>query len=168
MQLKAAAHDRFAQIEFEGPPRLGLGVHPGLEELIISAPIRLGGVKGEIGILQEPIGLISVIGSHRDPDARIRDHMVPAEVQGLPHSLLYPRDQVHDVCCLLDASLYDRKFIPAQSCNKVGIAHTAPQSAGNRYQQLIADWMTERIVDGLEVIEIEIENRKLRATMNPA
>ena len=94
--------------------------------------------------------------------------MVTTEVQRLPYGFLYARNQCRNVRCLLDPGLDDRKFVTAQSCDQVGVADAAAQPACEGHEQLVADRMPERVVDGLEVIEIEIENGQPRAAMNPA
>ena len=42
----------------------------------------------------------------------------------------------------------------------VGGAQRVPQSSGDQTQQLVADRMAERVVDSLEVVEIEIQHRE--------
>src|SRR2546429_5515658 len=93
---------------------------------------------------------------------------MPAKIQRLPDGLLYPRYQCCDVRCLLDAGLDNCKLVAAESGHEIGVADAAAQPARNGHEQLIAHRMPKRIVDRLEVIEIEIKNRELGAAMNPA
>ena len=68
---------------------------------------------------------------------------------------------------LIAADLDDGEFVAAEARHGVVRAHARSQSAGHRLQQRVADRVTERVVDGLEVIEIEAEHRKRVAALDP-
>jgi hypothetical protein len=59
-----------------------------------------------------------------------------------------------------DIGLDDGEFVAADAGDRVGVPHAAAQSSGHRPQQLVADRMSERIVDVLELIEIEAQHRE--------
>ena len=49
---------------------------------------------------------------------------------------------------------------PPSARDGVGVAHAVAQPLGHHLEQLVADRMAERVVDALEVVEIEIEHRQ--------
>ena len=51
------------------------------------------------------------------------------------------------------------EFVPANSRERIAVAETAAESGGHHLQQAIAARVTERVVDELEAIEVEKENR---------
>ena len=59
----------------------------------------------------------------------------------------------------LDAVEQDGELVAAQPCRHVGRAHGRVEPPGDGGQQLVAGGVTEMVVDHLEVVQIEIENR---------
>ena len=79
-----------------------------------------------------------------------------------------PRHEVRDIRRPLDRGLNDRKFVAAEPGNDIGLVEAAAQATGHGLQQFIADRMTERVVDALEFIDVDIEHRQLLAALNPS
>ena len=59
------------------------------------------------------------------------------------------------------AELHDREFVAAQPRHRVMLGDAFAEAAGDLFQQRVADGMAERIVDVLEVVEVETQHRKL-------
>ncbi len=57
----------------------------------------------------------------------------------------------------------DRKFIPAYARDSIYLSHAEPKASSDLFQELVADGMPERVVDVLELVEIEIEESHLLA-----
>ena len=57
----------------------------------------------------------------------------------------------------IGCQLQDDEFIAADAGYRVALAHAAEQPAGNLAQQGVADGMAERVVDGLEAVEVEAQ-----------
>ena len=51
--------------------------------------------------------------------------------------------------------LHDGELVAAHARDGVGLAHQSAQPIGHHLQQLVADGMAERVVDVLEVVEVE-------------
>jgi hypothetical protein len=66
-------------------------------------------------------------------------------------------------CGLLDVRQQDHELVTALATDRVGGAHTRGQAARNRLQHLVADRMPQRIVDVLETIQVQEEQRHLFA-----
>ena len=61
---------------------------------------------------------------------------------------------------LFDIRLKAGEFIAAHASDEVGIAHDALQSLGHNGQWLVADGMTEAVIDRLEAVEVQVVHRK--------
>ena len=57
----------------------------------------------------------------------------------------------------------DRELVAAEAGEHVGLAQAAAQRVGDAHDQLVAGRVAERVVDRLEVVEVEHDRRALRA-----
>ena len=164
IDLELVALQRRAQVEFQNPPRLGARVHSGLEEAIGAAAVRLGAVEREIGLLQQFVGVLAVLGRQRDADADADDELVAADIVGRGNLLDHVAgEHGHGRRLAIAAELHDREFVAAEPCHRVVLGDAFAEPAGDFLQQRVADRMAERVVDVLEMIEIEAEHRELIA-----
>jgi hypothetical protein len=67
----------------------------------------------------------------------------------------------------VQARLNDGKFIPTEPGDEVAVAGTVAHAFGCRLQQLVPYRMTERIVDALEIVEVEAQHREGRPLRKP-
>ena len=51
------------------------------------------------------------------------------------------------------------ELVSADAADGVGIAQRTGQSSSDRYQQPVAGLVTERVVDVLEVVEVDVQGR---------
>ena len=72
-------------------------------------------------------------------------------------------DEVDDVVGRRDAGLHDRELVAAQSRDEAGGADAAAQAGGDGFEQLVADQMAERIVDALELVDVDVIDGELLA-----
>ena len=89
---------------------------------------------------------------------------------GQPERLLerfaYARDHGHHLECRIggaETRQHEHEFIAAETRDGVALTDGLRQPLGDRLQQLVAGVVTQRIVDPLEVIEVEKEACDLRA-----
>ena len=66
-----------------------------------------------------------------------------------------------------DRVLHDDEFIAAHPRDGVGLADQPAQPLGDDFQELVAGGVTERVVDGLELIEVEMVNRHHFSVRDP-
>ena len=78
-----------------------------------------------------------------------------------------PSSQGTRLLGMLESRLKNNEFVPAEARHRVRLAHATLQTLGDGLQQRIPNMMTERVVHGLEVVEIEPENRDGFAPPNP-
>ena len=166
--LEFVALQRRAQIHLQQPPRLRARIHAGLEEAIGAAAVRLGAVQREVGVLQQLVRIVAVLRRQRDADrdadhdlmvvdlVRRRDHLDEAAGKGSRRGFLGAPDLDHG------------ELVAAEPRHGVARADGGLQPAADFLEQRIADGMAERVVDVLEVIEIEAQHRELVARLRPA
>ena len=82
---------------------------------------------------------------------------------GLPDRLVNTRHEFHDVVGVGDVGLDHRELVAAQPRDVIGIPDAAPDPRGHRLQEFVADVMSERIVDALELVDVDIEQCELTA-----
>ena len=116
----------------------------------------LGVVHGGIRLAQQA-RTAGPGAAERDADARARkdlgalddDWRVEAVEQPLRHDLGLRR---------IDAFEQNGELVASEPCDGVGIPHRLPETAGDTDQQLVTRGMTEAVVDGLEVVDVDEEN----------
>ena len=131
------------------------------EEHVARTARRLGVVHCRIGVLQQNLVGVAVLGILRDTDARRREDLLAVD---LDRALEHRHDLAGDGLDLGHAEHLrqdDHELVPAQARDRVGFAHACEQPRGDLAQELVAHGMTERVVDGLEAVEIEIEHGQL-------
>ena len=159
IDLELAVDDGLAKLEFEFAARLDTGVHGDFEEAVAAAAIGLGAIEGEIRILHDDVRRVAVGGRQRDADADADDDLSTVEIVRRADDLDETRRHGGDVFRLGLRHLDDGEFVTAQAGDDVFIADAGAHPPGSRLQQEIADRMTERVIDILEVVEIEAEHR---------
>ena len=160
VELELVVHDRLAQIQLEGAARLHAGVHLELEEAVDAAAVGLGAVERQIGVLHQGVRLVAVARGHGDADAGPHDDLMAVEIVGSADHLDESRREGGNVGRMIGRQhLHDGKLVAAQPGHDVLAADAAAHAVGRRLQQQVADRMPERIVDALEVVEVEAEDR---------
>ena len=73
------------------------------------------------------------------------------------------RDEIGDVVDGLDRGLNDREFVAAEPRDKSVGADAEAQARGDRFEQFVADHVTERIIDALEFVDVDVVHGKVFA-----
>src|SRR5207253_2950575 len=76
VELEFTFHKGPAQIHFQDAPCLHAHIHPFLEEAVGAAALTLGAIERDVGILEELLGLASVMRRERNADAGADYHLV--------------------------------------------------------------------------------------------
>ncbi len=160
VQFEAAAHDRLAQIEFERAARFHARVHRDLEEAVGAAAVGLGAVHRQVGVLQEFVRIDGVLRRQRDADGGVGDELVAADVVRRGHRRENARDQRGDVVGLREIVADDGELVAAEPGDEIGLVDAGAQPHRHFLEQFVADRMAEAVVDALEAVEIEIEQRQ--------
>ncbi|MNT12640.1 hypothetical protein D3C72_1475740 [compost metagenome] len=107
----------------------------------------------------------AVIGVSGDADTWLDVHAVPVQAQGLDQDLTDFLD--HDVGIARSANAVQQhhELIAADACHGVGFPHTALEPVGHRLQQHVADRVTMSVIDVLEAVEVDVQQRHAPAVL---
>ena len=126
--------------------------------------VPLGPVHRDVGVAQQLLGGDPL--ARRDPDARRHASRESACAAAERERLLERFEQA--LGDQLGAAgqrelLGDHdELIAAEPPERVGVAHDAVERSRDRLQQLVADAVPERVVDALEVVEVDEQRRDRR------
>src|ERR1019366_8916255 len=111
--------------------------------------------------------LNAIVWRHGNADAAPHDEAVTGNVIWFSEGFLDSHCQISDIRRLLDGGLNNTEFVASQARKSIQVSDTVLQPARTCLQQFVAAQMPERIVNELEVIEVEVEHRKMLASTNP-
>src|SRR5262249_23706732 len=121
------------------------------------AALRLGAIQRDIRLLEQLVGVLAPARSRGYADARADDQMVAFDLVRLVDEpapvargrgrffLLFPRQGFG--CA---------RLVAAEPCDGVAAANAPAEAFRHGAQKLVADPMAERIVDVLEMIEVDV------------
>ena len=151
-------HEAAAHVGLELQSRLHSRVHVGGIEAINVAACFLGGIHRRIGLLDQTSGIARVHREYRYADgARQRGRLI-AKAEGSEERFADARHHGHDLegrVRGVEPRQNDHEFVAAQPRHGIGLAHCARQALRNGLQELVACVVTQRVVDALEVIEVQ-------------
>ena len=127
------------------------------------APLGLGGVHRQIGVHYQLIEIGAVLRRQRDANAGVGREMMTEALAGLPDRFVDSRHEFYRVGDTADRSLDHGKFVAAQPGDEIGWLDAVLDAGGHGLQQLVADVMAERVVDALELVDIDVEQGKFFA-----
>src|ERR1700733_2890216 len=128
-----------------------------------SAPSGFGAVHRQIGILQQFFNADAILRGESNTDAGVGSHQMAKTFIGLSDRLIDTTGKGRDIFRTFNNRLNYSKFITAQSCNDIRFIETVLQAPRHRFQQFIADPMTEQVVDTLEFVNVDVEQSQLLA-----
>ncbi len=163
VQLEFTPRQRAAQARFEVEVARRRLVHALGEKLVIVAARRLGLVHRRVRVAHQGIDVAAVLRIQADADRR-RD-VQAAAFDGARRGQRRD-DRVADrggSGTLLDPGQQHDEFIAPEARHQVARAHRAHQPARDFAQQLVAHQVAKRIVDRLEPVQVEEDQRQARA-----
>ena len=162
-EFELVGDEGLAQIELQGPASLHFRIHLGLEEPVQPAPVGLCAIEREVCGLQEAFALLAVPGSKGDADARADHHLVAIEVEGTGEGGDDALGENDGAARLLGRDRHDGKLVSPQSGDDVRLPGALAQALGNHLEELVADWMAERVVNFLEQVEVDAQQGQILA-----
>src|SRR5206468_10801048 len=163
VDFEGAVAQRLPQILLHGEPRLGAGIHGGLEEAMDAASLGLGGVHREVGVLDQLVEFGAVLRRERDADAGVGREMMSEALIGSAYRLVNAGHEFLYIGAAADGGLDHRKFVAAKPGDEIARLDAILEAGRNRLQKLIADMVPKRVVDALEFVDVDIEQRELLA-----
>ena len=130
----------------------------------------LGGVHGDVGAPQQRLGVIAVLRVPRDADAGVdleRDlvehHRLADAAQSTSSTICTERDHV-----VAATRRQDRELVTAEARHQAAVADPRRQPRPEVSQQVIPELVAERVVDVLEVVEVEQHHAERRVPVSSA
>ena len=155
-----AAADALAQLGGQRGGGGGVLVEQRREELVAVAAALLGAVHGDVGEPHQRADLLAVLRHAGDADARAGEQLAalcvvrPAE---LVDQLLRHRG---GLARLGDVLQQHAELVAADARDEVVAAHRGAQARGDHLEQAVAHLVAERVVDLLEVVQVEEQQRR--------
>ena len=160
VELQLAALERVAQIVLQRQPLQRAAVHRRREHLIRVAARVLGAIHRVVGVRQQRLGRVAVARKKRDADAGGDEQLRPFDLQRQRDRVEHLLRDLRRGVGRLQIGQQDGELVAAHARDRVLLAQRRLQPRGDRFQQLVAGRMAERVVDDLEAIEIEKHHRQ--------
>ena len=151
-----------AQVALEGDALELAGVELGAIHDVAALALALGVHQSDVRVAQQLPGAGLSI-PHHDPDARADGAVVQrTRVRPLHRLDDAPGDHL-DVGAIPHPRQQYRELVPAQPGDGIGGAQATLDAHRGATQDLVADAVPHRVVDGLEVVEVEEEEGEIGA-----
>ncbi len=110
----------------------------------------------------------TVGGRERDADTGSRHDEVVADIMRFAQHTNEPAREIGRICGFSDIAENDSEFVATEPRDGVRLPDQSLQLLGDGDQQGISDRMTERVVDRLEPVQIEAQDRARLAALHAA
>ena len=150
--------DRMTQLAHEGKAPGAVLVQLGI---VGHAPalLLLGDVHGHVGPLQKGVGIRSVIGENGNADARLNIQLEPFEPERRLQRLADLAAQIGGIIRRRDPVQKHRELVTAEPGHGVRLFHGALETKSDLLEQAIAVVVPERVVDFLEPVQVQNQDR---------
>ncbi len=162
VQHEFVALDGMAQLISQLQVARRIKLHGLREEAEGVATLILGPIHCGVGVFGQGLHVISVIRIERDADADRGDHLMRFVAER-------PRNHVEQLaghlgCAVrVDVREDQDELVPALARHGIFLAQCRLQALRHLYQQAVADAVAERVVDALEMVEVEEHHRQVLA-----
>ena len=165
VQHELAARQALGQLALEHERGIRRAGRAGVEELHVGAPARLGQVHRRVGMLDQLARARAVLRVECDADRRRDRDRPPFGVERrLDRREQLARDVLH-VAAVAGIGEQHQEFVAAEARHQIGGAQAGGDAQRHRLQQPVAGQVAERIVDALEVVEVDEQQRQRRAVL---
>ena len=131
------------------------GVHQVVEDLVPRLPVGLGLVHGQVGVAEQGAGVVGAAVTQGDADADRGEHLLASQPEGAHQLRLDPVREAGGAAHARHLLQQDRELVAAQSGHGVRRSHAALEPAGDRHQELVAQRVSEAVVDHLEAVHVQ-------------
>ena len=142
------------------PPRGALGHLVVVEGIVVLAAL-LGRIHGCIGSLEQAVVVGAVLGIDGDADAHLRIDAVVVDDNGHIAQLQAALSRGYAIHAALDIPEQDAELVTAETRDEIRLAHRLFQIAGKMTQEHVALLVAHHVVDLLEAVEIDVQQREL-------
>ena len=169
MQQKLALFERAAEVVFELKTGHGLRPHGFVENREPCLAVVFRTIHRRVGVAQNVFRRLIFAAPQGNADAGADEDLVAAKLERGRQTGQESLCRQRRVARSAQAVEQNREFVaaqpgdgllPPQVGNRVGAAHAALESPRDRDQKLVTDLMTEAVIDILEPVEVEEQNRE--------
>ena len=153
-----AGADRRAQLAEQLQPLRRVGVALGRVRLDAGAR-ALGVVHRDVGALDERVHVGAVLRAVGDADARVEHRHDAVERERAGQRVLQAPGQLGRQAAVRDPAQEHRELVAAEARQRVAAAHHLAQADGDLLEQAVARVVPERVVDLLEAVEVDQQQR---------
>ena len=116
-----------------------------------------------VRVADQRLGVAAVVGVHRDADRAAHQQLALLDHHRLRELLDHLLRDVRDIRGALDLGQHHHELVAADAADGVARAQLRRQAASDLLQQRVAYGVAERVVDGLEPVEVDEHHRGLAA-----
>ena len=139
-------------------------VHVGLVEADVLCHGPFGAILGQIGVVDQLLGVDRVVRVDGDADRHADGNIVLLDAYGRLEAALQAAEELADL--RLKAELLERAvFVAADAPDELAVLRRAFQAAADLHENGVAGAMAALVVDFLELIEVETDRGKLDAVV---
>ena len=160
VERELVAFQRPAQVVLDAQPADRTATQPLVVELVAGAAALLGAVHRRLGVADEILRPLAAL-CHRDPDRGGDEVLVAVEHERAGEDRGDPLGHLDRVVLAGDLLEQDPELVGAEAGHGVRRAHGLLEARRGGREQLVADVMAHRVVDELEAIEVEEQDRGL-------
>ena len=157
--------DRAAQVRLEVEAGEHVALHPHVEDGVARLALRLGAVHRDIGVVDQ-LERIDVRPSERDADRTGDVELAPDDLQRIGQRAQHTLGDDRGLARVRDVLEQHGELVAADPRDRVAGPQRGVQAQRDRLQQLVAGLMAERVVDDLEMVEVDEQHRS--AGIGPA
>ena len=155
IQMELLGAERFAQIELERAALLHRLLHVHGEETMAAAAAVFGRVQRHVGLLQELVGVNAVIRRHGDADRGADVHAMAVDFERFLQRARQALGEPLGVLAALRAGLQHDELVAAEARDHIARLDDGAEPERDLLEQLVADRVAERVVDGFEPVEVD-------------
>ena len=112
-----------------------------------------------IGVARQRFRIVAVLGRDGDADRAPIEIDEPSMKKGCETALMIADGELAQPFAIADPRQHDLELVAAEPPDQPGFADRALQPLRDLLEQRVADRMAERVVDRLEPVEVEQEQR---------
>ncbi|MCY1408196.1 hypothetical protein D9M71_235150 [compost metagenome] len=158
-EVELIADQRIAQVFFQLAAATHFGIDAGDIELIAVARTGLGQRHGLLGLLQQFLGAVTVLGEQGDADGGAQADLLMIEGKRRFQVIEDALRQLGGFVGLLDIGLDQGELVAAEAGEGAQATAMSAQAIGQGQQQLVAGLVAELLVDALEIVEADTQHR---------
>lgn len=132
-----------------------------MKEPEIIAPLSLGGIHRDIRLTEEFGMLQAVSGADTDPNTCGQDNFPLIELKRIAKCHQDVRGRRNGFLGTFRLPQYHNEFIPSQASNRIRFSDDTLKSCGGQLQQIVPGFMSQCVIDGFEIVEIDKQDRNI-------